>query len=154
MSFILSEDEKRRFVLIIYNFAMLDDIFSREEKLIIESLERDIFKIEPVPKILYPNLSELIGEVERINSREAVYYLFKIGCGLLKFAKGSRGELARRIEEIYTSSKFRGEFNWEEICPWGRSWVEKFREEVLHLFDGFQLPKLPPLPELPGKKSK
>jgi|GEM_PF-2719973 hypothetical protein len=150
MKFTLSDGEKRRFVLLVYNFAMFDDLFSEPEKLIIESLERDIFKIEPVPKILLPTRVELIGEVDRFESLEAVKYLFKIGCGIARLNRLHSGRIKEKLEEIFRGSRYQKELDWEELCPdlkreWGK-FLGSFWEKIKG-----QIPHFPQLPLKTGK---
>jgi len=127
---------------------MFDDYFSNSEKLIIRSLEKDIFKIDPVPKVLIGEIEELATKLNRIGSMEAVKYLFKIGCGMVRFCRGNKREFLEKLRQLYRFSKFREGIGWEEVC----FHPTPFWEEFLNRLKGWQIkPKSPiPLPFLKG----
>jgi hypothetical protein len=153
MLFTLSDEEKCHFILIIYNIAMFDDYFSDAEKLIITSLERDIFKIEPVPKVLIPEMEELAGKLNRIGSVEAVKYLFKIGCGMVKFCRGKKGEFLQRLRQLHRFSKYRELIEWEEVCPTPRPIWEEVWERLKGVGRGIESKgRAIPLPFLKEKR--
>jgi len=125
--FLLNSDEKISFLKVVYSVIMFDDYIQDEEKVILESLQSEVFNLASFQKINLETDENIANEINKITKVTPIIHLFNILFDLSNYYKQYeisnnsikeeqyKEEYNRRIDSILERVKYRDEIKKSKL---------------------------------------